>query len=510
MSFKIGKGRFWGNGRWGLLKASAGKKRLGDLVGILFCIIIIGFGNMKDTIKNLKTYEPLKSAVQSGLKWTQQIDEKINISNRYYEFPYVSQFDSGLPHFSKKILNETLIDYTTVFGKKSILTPGAIISPDEIESWVSFVEFAKQDDYLKAYFELGDLSPYSQQDKELAKLFDDGILYSIISNLVNRYVHITKSHQFNEKYFLPIYKEWEESVCSEYRFFDILVPIIFVKFSFQNCDLDENRSIERMSEELQLARNVRRSFNAPAHDCVIGAATHAFVLKNWFIENKTSRHTSEVLNDITAYSNALQVVDNFFASIRVANGTETGYSQIVIRPIDWGYSWEAYLPHIEVVSVRAFPDYFENLGWLKTPPILDEDACKNASYVFGVLDRYEFNTLRLAARRLNSAFLRKEETDSILDTTIALEAIFSDENRSEMTYKLAIRLAGLCKLEPFEEYTPLQVFDICKKVYDYRSAVVHGSESAIKKNMIKIEDKESIPAVILGIKVLRGCLQSQH
>ncbi len=69
---------------------------------------------------------------------------------------------------------------------------------------------------------------------------------------------------------------------------------------------------------------------------------------------------------------------NFSQPLRAETSAETGYSQIIATPIGWADSWQAYLPHVDVVTVRAYPDHFEKYSWLKMPPIIDENTCKNA------------------------------------------------------------------------------------------------------------------------------------
>jgi len=104
--------------------------------------------------------------------------------------------------------------------------------------------------------------------------------------------------------------------------------------------------------------------------------------------------------------------------------------------------------------------------------------------------------------------LRRDESDSILDVTIGLEALLVPDSRSESTYKLAMRAAALCKLEPFEGYAPERIFSMCKRIYDFRSAVVHGGDKIEKERMIKIEDGKELLAVVLGANLLRHVILS--
>jgi len=101
--------------------------------------------------------------------------------------------------------------------------------------------------------------------------------------------------------------------------------------------------------------------------------------------------------------------------------------------------------------------------------------------------------------------LRSSEQDSIMDVAIGLETLMVEDGaKGEINHKLAMRLAALCKMRPFEDYRPAEVFGLCKKLYEIRSAVAHGSQDMSKKRVIKVrEAQEPIRAVLLGISLLR-------
>ena len=84
-----------------------------------------------------------------------------------------------------------------------------------------------------------------------------------------------------------------------------------------------------------------------------------------------------------------------------------------------------------------------------------------------------------------------------------MEALLSDDERQEMTHKLALRMAALLSLCKTGQQTPVEVFRAVKKIYRYRSAVVHGSAKTTDKHEIAVSDKEKIPTVTLAINYLR-------
>jgi hypothetical protein len=260
-------------------------------------------------------------------------------------------------------------------------------------------------------------------------------------------------------------------------------------------------TVEKMADDFQLARNNQHDLTNSVHECVIGAATPALVLHGWSTVTNNNRKESEAtVNEFSSFSKAIPRIDNFFAALRAVAGIETGYSQLVVRPTGWGHDWKAFLPTVYVVTTRAYPDHFENFGWLRDVPTVSADSLKRVAEVYHVLSETPTNSLGIAARRLNAAHLRKDEADSILDVTIGLEELLGDDARTEMTHKLSMRMAALAKIEPCSEGEPAEIFEFVKKIYAYRSAIVHGSKKSENKRTVSNKRNEEIPTVNLGLK----------
>lgn len=460
---------------------------------------------MTEEIIRADIYKMIREAVNDGLTVVQQFEADGKLIHRYFQFPQMSQFSSGFPNFSKSFMEDNVpLNYKNVFGRTAH-------RPESIPSWQRFWEFAHTDKFLTRFWEIG---PHIQ-DKwnnpahpELVEIHSIISVYGSLEELVDRYIHVSGKKDMDEDIFRPIYQEWERSVFWEKLPINIVIPILGLMFSFDKFELGNNTTIERMADLLQLARNNRRTYTVSTHDTVIGAATHSFVLKGWIIENKTLDQREASLNDLGVYSSAILEIERFFAALRAETSAETGYSQIVVTPISWADSWQAHLPHVNVVTVRAYPDHFEKYGWLKTPRTIDENTCKNVAEIFNALINAPDNRLFLAARRLNAAVLRTNDEDSILDVTMGLETLLTSDTRAEVTYKLAMRATALSMVEKFEELTSKDVFEYCKKVYDYRSEVIHGSKKAKKKRIIKLGKEKEISTVRLGVNILRCAIKA--
>ena len=83
--------------------------------------------------------------------------------------------------------------------------------------------------------------------------------------------------------------------------------------------------------------------------------------------------------------------------------------------------------------------------------------------------------LAIALTRFNSSYERRSLADRLVDLVISLEALFGDGESSSIAYKVATRCA--CWLYPLGKER-LETFRTIKKLYGFRSRVVHGGPKA--------------------------------
>jgi hypothetical protein len=102
--------------------------------------------------------------------------------------------------------------------------------------------------------------------------------------------------------------------------------------------------------------------------------------------------------------------------------------------------------------------------------------------------------------RLNLSATRTSDEDGIIDSIIALEALLSDGTQ-EMTHKVALRLAALYKI--VDRPRAVQAFTEMKRIYGFRSKVVHGSADLDKDREIK-RGEEKVAAIDAALEHLRN------
>lgn len=458
---------------------------------------------MSDEPKRKDLYALVCAAVVEGLAAVEQhVKEKKFVGN-YYQFPTLSRFDSGFPHFSHTFFNEGPLEYEGLFRDDE----KAPINRASLATWRSYAEKIESEPELVRFFTLNGAEEYPQFP-EWKNIHRNYYLFSPLSHFVSRYIHLTGSMEFVEAAFLPIYLQWETSIVSERLPISIWIPIILAKFNFESVSLGADVSIEKIPDDFQLARNKQRTHNDSSHETVVGAATHALVLRGWDIPNTTQRERVNLLAEFTAFSAAVETIDKFFAALRAVSGVSTGYSQLVIVHLGWGHNWKANLRAVSVVSTRAYPDHFEKFGWLTDPVPVEKTAAEEVGRLFSKLRAAKEHKLAIATRRLNTAYLRRDDSDSILDLAIGLESLLVGDSNSEITHKLALRVAALSALDSWPEGSPVEIFGFVKKIYAYRSAVVHGTGDAERKRVILGPKEKKHDAVELGLALLRHTLTS--
>ena len=251
------------------------------------------------------------------------------------------------------------------------------------------------------------------------------------------------------------------------------------------------------------------TLNRASHPDVAGAATHAFLFKNISFDNVDSDSIYNTLSDIDFYKNIINEINFLFACLRIVCKVETGYCQLIARPIDWQSDFKADLIETFVISDKKYPTHFEDSGWNKKYSLVDEKKCEEIKFLYNAL-RSSDNAFNcdLAVQRLNKASLNSPDDDAIIDTAIALESLLiSSDAHGEINYKLATRVLLLHKFFPFPGFTPEGIISLCKKIYAFRSVIVHGNTKKVNNLRVVGIDGNNELTVVVAIRLLQHVIQ---
>jgi hypothetical protein len=433
-----------------------------------------------------------KQVVMAGLEHVRHSQD--SYIGKHPDWPELTWRENGLPQISEKY--EGPLDYANA------LSPPLMFYVDSSErqrldffensSFVSLVDYAQQHLRIRAYFEAASFPTL------LPTAFR-----RLIGDVIDRYIHVNNTFDFADDKLLPIYAPIESYLLNETLHVAILVPILCVRFDSDRFEIEKNMELVKLSDRLHLARspNLRSSFG---HDPrVEAAATHAIMLVGYTIPNERQLAMWQILNRADAYP--LQQIDVFFACLRLATTAPTGYAQLLALPLGWADGYNADLPPLEKAAVKNYPPWFENGYWNETIPFIDTEAFRKVTELFsrmrGVAEHN--HRIKIAIRRLNLSAIRANQDDGFLDCMIGLEALLSSDSQ-EVTHKIATRMAALYKLE--EPDRAAAVFREMKKIYSFRSKVVHGSED-LDMNATMVRGDKNVSIVDVAMKHFRFALR---
>ncbi len=448
-------------------------------------------------MKDPHLFELIKAFVFKVSPLIKPAIEKRFIKPKYDKYPNLSFNKNGMPSISQYSSNSPykISDVFIKWGDKPD------INLEEIEEYNQCIKYLLgHEEFRQSYY------PENANDTESVKNLFEFYIKQTPIYLLERYFLLNKEDGNNENLIKEIYYEFEKYIYSKNLFFDIGIPILFLNCTEDYFELNENIIIRKISDENHKARLNVKSYSPAILDTIISSATHELIFKNYFIKKQSSFGYTN-LDYETAYP--IDKFEKFFNAIKIVTNHNSGFAQILVYPHGWVDSFHMDLPRIKGISLRKYPNYFEDFYWnSESLPEINKSDLEEIKLVFLNLLTNENNKIQIANKRLRYSYLRDNEEDSILDIIIALETLLSDNIKGEMTYKLSMRIATLLNFHN-KEYNSTETYRVMKKIYDYRSAVVHGSSKVNSKKEIKIEeDRKSIKTISIANDYLREVLKA--
>ena len=325
---------------------------------------------------------------------------------------------------------------------------------------------------------------------------------SLVRNIVNRYIYITKqvldpaldTELLNELVAERINRLYEEILNV-----NIGVPICFINFEKDHIQLTDTMSIDKIPYEKQLSRYNAVHFESTQESSITQCATHMLKLGNYSFENTNRDSFHNATANYWAYP--LQVIDDFFASIRISMGCKTGYGQVLIEPIGWSDNWTKDLPPIYGANIRAFNPNETTVKFYGYH-IYDanQEDIDTAINLFNIIlskrtefseqkkakkSNFPFYKIFIAIDRLNRCMLRESDDDTALDAIIGIETLLSGDTHGEITYTISNRISVVASKLNNCPYSPQDMRRAMKSIYAFRSDIVHGRDLE-KNSSIKI------------------------
>jgi len=411
----------------------------------------------------------------------------------------VRAFDSGWPHLTGPAFaaDDAPVEYSALIGsKRGQLTP---IAYDDVAEIAALLEYVRSRQELRARLVP---RPDAASGERLDRLIDFEAAELPLS-LLDRSKAIGET---SDEELLALYLERERAWLLDPLPFEYVVPLTLTALDLQEpLVIDANIRLEPLDDRSQAARATSTSLTlSSVPDTVIGAATHAIVLGNRQLANPGP---GPRLLGVADGPLDLSDADLVCEALRIVTHVDVGYAQVLRRPLGWADDWKFDLPRLtQITTLRRYPDHFDNYGWLRRPNPIPRQVLDLLQTVVQALRTAKPN-VRLASRRLSLAALRDADDDRTVDACIGLEALLG-EGRDELRHRISLRAATVLATRPHEPANPEAIYTAMKKVYDHRSAVVHGAPGD-RSRTIKLGEKTwtaDAVAIILLREILSDAL----
>ncbi len=349
------------------------------------------------------------------------------------------------------------------------------------------------------------LYEYINNAPELKKLMieedkTDSLKYRIkgmISGIVERYLYSINASQNVpediEDKLKPFVAEKLLRYIAKDLEIDIYVPICLATFEDEIIKLSDKIEIIRIPDDIQKSRQHTCSYETNNEDWLAACATHMIVIHGYCFKNDKYISINTVTRNYHAYP--LHIIDDIMAVIRVATGYNIGYEQILAFPLNW----------VDEISEDLTPLYGAKSHFVNAKEVekmwmqldvnkVSSEQALEIQKIYSVVQSCEEDktkgNLSFALKRLNRCMLRNEYDDMAIDATIGLESLLSGGTKGEITYTISNRIPVVFTQEYNDIYTPNICRSIMKKIYNYRSIVVHGGTIKEKDKFFEINDSK--------------------
>ncbi len=205
--------------------------------------------------------------------------------------------------------------------------------------------------------------------------------------------------------------------------------------------------------------------------------------------------------EVEPYESTFDMVDRFFEAVSLESQSVAGCAQMIFSPSGWFGNMDAAGNASTTYLFRDYPTRLDALT--RHTSHLNYDALARIHEHFGKLSQGH-PSLRVAARRLNRAWIRDDDEDRIVDLCIGLEALLGGGSGSgEIVHKISMRAGAI--LSQLGWGRSGEILSAVKDVYSYRSRVVHGVPGPHKKQLLHL-DGMPIHASRYALAALRAVL----
>ncbi len=435
-------------------------------------------------------YDLIKDAFIEMQSLVNSSEEQHKLILSQYDFPKFDNFqDNGMPRLSTYFPTSGPKDYASLFSSHG----------ERYYYYEDISSFKKILNYFKNHLEDFKSHPYYSYLSEDNVNMYSRLLSADLLETFDCYMHGIESKEFNEDIFKTILYRLFSRIFKTALPISICIPILLIRFEKDEMTITDNIRIRRLTKKEMISCYGKGGYSDTYELLIVSSATHILELQNYSVNNGPI-FSNYAWGVVDAYP--VDMIDRWFAAFRIVTQLNTGYGQILCFPDDWGIR-KGNLIDIHGVKIKKYPySFIKNRKDIDPTPLVTIQQLEKVIKLFQLLNESKSNSMNIAIKRLTMAYLREEEQDSIIDLIIGIEALVTKEDHNEITHKVSIRTALILSTLPRYPYSITKTFSIMKKLYGFRSKVVHGANISDKQRVIELQENESIPSVELAGRIL--------
>lgn len=277
--------------------------------------------------------------------------------------------------------------------------------------------------------------------------------------LLIEYVTASKSFNFRAAIFDRVYKEMERCVYSPYIDYVVFAPLYNFKIEPDVIELENDIKIRKVKLE-ELNKLIETGY----------MRKHLYISKKPYFVLAT--HYKGRKNFVVEYEKLTPLYSDMITILRLFKPGWLGYLGYFVQPQNsWAGGTLSHgepLPFLSIWEEERQPYYIIDSAeirrlkkfWNLYRNLLSQD----------ILNKHEY--MKIALKRFNSAISGSNTEDQIIDSMIALESLYLQDEK-ELGHKLSLRVSILLGKNDSDRSF---IRDLTKKGYEVRSKIVHGKE----------------------------------
>ena len=316
------------------------------------------------------------------------------------------------------------------------------------------------------------LIPSNFSDEKAKASAKDMIRYNYIGSFLIEYFSRIGSVKFDEEIFDKIYNEFETFFSLTKIKYLLITPVWNFESEVNEIDLGEGLKIKAITTDefimlQRLARSYTNSFS-------FNPISINDILSIKFVIEEEYEADPSILG-----GNSNRKTEMLITALRTNKLGALHYDMSIQKSKFW-----------KVCGGLVILGRSQTKNLFGTPYKLSASEASTFKAFWSSFKKFNLNQhkfLEVAIKRLNYSYDRSKAEDKVIDSFVALEAMFlTGSEKSELSYRLSVRIATFLGNSSEDKN---HIFSDIRKAYKTRSDIVHGDSAVNQSDIAEISPK---------------------